>query len=178
MADQNLQKVLDRIRGDIEGCYFTVCFEMESGLPLGMSTLEFENVPTESVAVAERHTPVRPGSHVLAATQHRVREKTFLRDKAGVPVGPFAPVGSLAELRDAAATLGLPAVLKTAQMGYDGKGQRVLRDASELADAWSAIGPGDCIYEAFVDFRREPNGPARANETRYPGGDCTSDIWV
>ena len=119
------------------------------------ATLEFENVPTESIAVAERHTIVRPGSHVLHTTQHRVREKTFLRDTAGVPVGPFAPVNSLEELRAAADELGLPAVLKTAQMGYDGKGQRVLQEPADLEPAWEAIGPGECILEAFVDFQRE-----------------------
>lgn len=123
-------------------------------LSVDAATLEFENVPTESIAVAERHTPVRPGSHVLHTTQHRVREKTFLRD-AGVPVGPFAPVNSFDELEQAAAVIGLPAVLKTAQMGYDGKGQRVLRAPTDLAEAWAAIGPGECILEAFVDFTRE-----------------------
>ncbi|TWT99821.1 N5-carboxyaminoimidazole ribonucleotide synthase [Botrimarina colliarenosi] len=123
-------------------------------LSVDAATLEFENVPTESIAVAERHTPVRPGSHVLHTTQHRVREKTFLKE-AGVPVGPFAAVASLAELKNAAELVGLPAVLKTAQMGYDGKGQRVVRDASELEAAWTAIGPGECILEAFIDFTRE-----------------------
>lgn len=123
-------------------------------LSVDAATLEFENVPTESIAVAERHTPVRPGSHVLGATQHRIREKTFLAE-SGAPVGPFAAVNSLEDLQAAAQQLGLPAVLKTAQMGYDGKGQRVLRDKSDLAEAWSAIGPGDCILEAFIDFTRE-----------------------
>ncbi len=123
-------------------------------LSVDAATLEFENVPTESIAAAERHTPVRPGSHVLHTTQHRVREKTFLRT-AGVPVGPFAPVNSFDELQQAVAVIGLPAVLKTAQMGYDGKGQRVLRDPADLAEAWGAIGPGECILEAFVDFTRE-----------------------
>lgn len=123
-------------------------------LGVDAATLEFENVPTESIAVAEQHTPVRPGSHVLHTTQHRVREKRFLQE-AGVPVGPFAPVGSLEELQAAASEIGLPAVLKTAQMGYDGKGQCVIKSESELAEAWQAIGPGDCILEAFVDFARE-----------------------
>lgn len=118
------------------------------------ATLEFENVPTASIAVAEQHTPIRPGSHVLHTTQHRVREKTFLKE-SGVPVGPFAPVHSLEELRTAADAIGLPAVLKTAQMGYDGKGQLVLRDPAELEAAWQTLGPGDCILEGFVEFVRE-----------------------
>lgn len=124
-------------------------------LSVDAATLEFENVPTDSIRVAEQHTPVRHGSHVLHTTQHRVREKTFLRDTAKVPVGPFAPVNSLDELKAAAGELGLPAVLKTAQMGYDGKGQRVLRTEADLTEAWSAIGPGECILEAFIDFTRE-----------------------
>lgn len=123
-------------------------------LSVDAATLEFENVPTESIAAAERYCPVRPGSHVLHTTQHRVREKTFLKE-AGVPVGPFAAVNSLEELKVAAKAIGLPAVLKTAQMGYDGKGQRVIKDASELEATWAAIGPGECILEAFVHFTRE-----------------------
>lgn len=123
-------------------------------LSVDAATLEFENVPTDSVATAERHTPVRPGSAVLHSTQHRVREKRFL-ESVGVPVTPFAPVGSLVQLRDAAATIGLPAVLKTCQMGYDGKGQRLLREGADLAEAWGALGPGECVLEALVDFRRE-----------------------
>jgi 5-(carboxyamino)imidazole ribonucleotide synthase len=118
------------------------------------ATLEFENLPAEAIAAAERHTPVRPGSRVLAATQHRLREKTFLRD-VGVPVGAFAPVQSLAELEAAAKAVGLPAVLKTSQMGYDGKGQRVLRTPADLAPAWAALGPGECLLEGFVEFTRE-----------------------
>jgi 5-(carboxyamino)imidazole ribonucleotide synthase len=117
-------------------------------------TLEFENVPPESVEVAQRHAPVRPGAAVLRATQHRVREKRFL-ESVGVPVGPFAAVGSLESLQTALATIGLPAVLKTAQMGYDGKGQRVLHTPDEVAAVWEALGPGECILEGFVDFRRE-----------------------
>ena len=123
-------------------------------LSVDAATLEFENVPTESIAAAERHCPVRPGSHVLHTTQHRVREKTFLKE-AGVPVGPFVAVNSFDELKAAAKTIGLPAVLKTAPMGYDGKGQRVIKDASELEATWAAIGPGECILEAFVHFTRE-----------------------
>jgi 5-(carboxyamino)imidazole ribonucleotide synthase len=117
-------------------------------------TLEFENVPPEAVDVAQRHAPVRPGAAVLRATQHRVREKRFL-ESIGAPVGPFAAVGSLESLRQAVATIGLPAVLKTAQMGYDGKGQRVLRGPDEVAPAWESLGPGECILEGFVAFRRE-----------------------
>ncbi len=123
-------------------------------LSVEASTLEFENVPTEAIKVAEEHSPVRPGSHVLHTTQHRLREKNFLAN-AGVPVGPYAEVKSSEDLHKAVKTIGLPAVLKTAQMGYDGKGQAVLREESKLEEAWQKLGPGDCILEAFVPFVRE-----------------------
>lgn len=118
------------------------------------ATLEFENVPTDAIAAAEAIVPVRPGSHVLRTTQHRFREKTFLRE-AGVPVGDFARVRSLAELREAAAQTGLPAVLKTSELGYDGKGQRLVRDESGLEAAWDDLAPNECVLEAFVPFMRE-----------------------
>lgn len=119
-----------------------------------VATLEFENLPTKSIAAAEKIIPVRPGSHVLHTTQHRFREKSFLRN-AGVPVGDFAPVQSLESLVAAVEQLGLPAVLKTSELGYDGKGQVVLRDKSELEAAWEKLGPNDCLLEAFVPFQRE-----------------------
>lgn len=117
-------------------------------------TYEFENVPAACAAACAAHAPVRPGQHVLAVAQDRVREKTTLRG-LGVPVGPFAPVTSLAELRAAVAGLGCPAVLKTAGGGYDGKGQRVLRSAADVTYAWEDLGRVPCILEAFVDFEQE-----------------------
>ena len=123
-------------------------------LSIDAATLEFENVPTDAIAAAEQHTPVRPGSHVLYTTQHRLREKNFL-SASGIPVGPYAEVKSLDDLKQAVETIGLPAVLKTSQMGYDGKGQAVLRDNSELEATWQKLGPGECILEAFVPFVRE-----------------------
>ena len=88
-------------------------------------TLEFENIPAATAQAAASRVPVRPGGHVLHTTQHRLREKTFLQ-QYGFPLAPFKAVRSLNELHDAVAALGLPAVLKTAGWGYDGKGQRTL----------------------------------------------------
>ena len=118
------------------------------------ATLEFENLPTAAIELAAEHTIVRPGAKVLYASQHRLREKGFLQ-QAGAPVGPFAAVSSLDDLHQAVEQIGLPAVLKTAQMGYDGKGQWMLRSADELTKAWETIGPGECILEGFVHFTRE-----------------------
>ncbi|MEM8738507.1 MAG: 5-(carboxyamino)imidazole ribonucleotide synthase [Planctomycetota bacterium] len=117
-------------------------------------TYEFENVPAACAAACAEHAPVRPGTPVLATAQNRLREKNTLRAH-GVPVGPFAPVTSEAELRDALETIGLPAVLKTADGGYDGKGQRILRRSDDAVYAWQDLGQRPCILEALVDFEQE-----------------------
>jgi 5-(carboxyamino)imidazole ribonucleotide synthase len=117
-------------------------------------TFEFENVPAATTEVAAKYVPVRPGGNILHTTQHRLREKTFLRD-AGIPVAPFAPVRSEEELSAAIQQLGLPAVLKTAAWGYDGKGQAMIRRAEDAPQAWAALGTDEAILEAFIEFDRE-----------------------
>lgn len=119
-------------------------------------TYEFENVPAATAAACAKHCPVRPGQQVLAVAQDRIVEKTTL-ESHGIPVGPFAKVQSLEELREAAKAIGAPAVLKTASGGYDGKGQRVLRNAdeAELIYAWEDLGKQPCVYEGFIDFEQE-----------------------
>ncbi len=117
-------------------------------------TFEFENVPTVATAEAAKHVPVRPGSSVLEVTQHRVREKSFLRD-AGIPVTPFWPVRTREELDRALLEAGYPAVLKTAAGGYDGKGQALLRSATDVDAEWPAFEGVDSILEAFIDFSCE-----------------------
>jgi 5-(carboxyamino)imidazole ribonucleotide synthase len=117
-------------------------------------TFEFENVPAETAVAAERHAPVRPGFHVLHTTQNRLREKTFLRD-AGFPVTPFSPVREPGDLERAVAKHGLPAVLKTADWGYDGKGQRMLRTPSDVAQHGPAFAQAEAILESFIDFECE-----------------------
>ncbi len=117
-------------------------------------TFEFENVPSATSAAAAEVARVRPDGRVLHVTQHRLREKTFLRDH-GFPVTPFRPVGSLSELERAVLELGLPAVLKTAAFGDDGKGQQVLRTTADLAPAMAALQGAPAILEAMVDFTLE-----------------------
>ncbi len=119
-------------------------------------TYEFENVPAATAAACAKHCPVRPGQQVLAVAQDRIVEKTTLQSH-GIPVGPFAKVESLEGLREAAKTIGSPAVLKTASGGYDGKGQRVLHSADEagLIYAWEDLGKQPCVYEGFIDFEQE-----------------------
>lgn len=117
-------------------------------------TFEFENVPAATAAAAAECVPVRPSGHVLHIAQHRLREKTFLH-KAGLPVTPFRRVDSFNSLQQAVHELGMPAVLKTADFGYDGKGQFRIKTTEDLSTAWEAVGEREAVLEAFIDFERE-----------------------
>lgn len=117
-------------------------------------TFEFENVPFASAEAAAEIAPVRPGGKVLHTTQHRLREKTFLKD-AGFPLVPFEKVTSEAELVAALGRLGAPAVLKTAGWGYDGKGQVKITSADQAGSAWAKLGTKEAVLEAFVRFECE-----------------------
>jgi 5-(carboxyamino)imidazole ribonucleotide synthase len=117
-------------------------------------TFEFENVSAEAAAAAEAHAVVRPNGHALFIAQHRIREKSFLRER-GLPVTPFAPVRTDDDLASAVRAVGAPAILKTAAFGYDGKGQVPVRQADELAGAWASLGRAESILEAFIDLERE-----------------------
>jgi 5-(carboxyamino)imidazole ribonucleotide synthase len=117
-------------------------------------TFEFENVPAATAAAAAEFAPVRPGGNLLHITQHRLREKTFLRDN-GFPVAPFHVVRSLEELRLALHRVGYPAVLKTAGWGYDGKGQVLIQTPEHADTAWSGLETPEAVLETFVDFEKE-----------------------
>lgn len=117
-------------------------------------TLEFENIPASAVEAIEEFVPVRPGGAVLRTSQHRLREKTFLR-RAGFPTVPFRAVPSRAALDVALRDLILPAVLKTAGFGYDGKGQTRIAAPDETEAAWATLGGGEAILEAWVDLACE-----------------------
>jgi 5-(carboxyamino)imidazole ribonucleotide synthase len=117
-------------------------------------TFEFENVPAATAAAAADCAAVRPAGSVLHTTQHRLREKNFLRSR-GFPVTKFLPVRSAAELAGAVRELGLPSVLKTAGWGYDGKGQIKLTQLAEVDDAWQRLQTDEAVLEAWVDFECE-----------------------
>ncbi|MFM8890017.1 MAG: 5-(carboxyamino)imidazole ribonucleotide synthase [Planctomycetia bacterium] len=124
---------------------------------LAVVTFEFENVSAAAAEALAAVVPVRPAPEVLFTTQDRGREKAFLV-REGFPCAPHRLVRSRHDLDAAVAAVGLPAVLKTAAFGYDGKGQRKLESASgpaELDAAWAALGPGDLVLEGFVDFACE-----------------------
>ena len=117
-------------------------------------SFEFENVSAEGLDLLASLKPVRPAPAVLRISQDRIEEKTFL-NTAGVATAPWAPARSLDELHAAVARLGLPAVLKTTRLGYDGKGQAMLRTPDDLAPAFAALQPKPLILEGFVDFACE-----------------------
>jgi 5-(carboxyamino)imidazole ribonucleotide synthase len=117
-------------------------------------TFEFENVSAAAAAAAEAHAIVRPNGRALHIAQHRIREKTFLAEH-GLPVTPFAAVRSDADLSAAIARLGVPAVLKTASFGYDGKGQVPVPDSRAASSAWTTLGRQECVLEAFLDLACE-----------------------
>ncbi|MDQ2773329.1 MAG: 5-(carboxyamino)imidazole ribonucleotide synthase [Acidobacteriota bacterium] len=117
-------------------------------------TFEFENVPAATAAAAAECAPVRPSGHILHITQHRLREKTFLSE-SGFPVTRFRRVESREELGDSAKEIGLPAILKTADFGYDGKGQFRITADSQFDAAWKAVGQRVAVLEAMVDFECE-----------------------
>ncbi len=117
-------------------------------------TFEFENVPAATAQAAAEHAPVRPAGAVLHTTQHRLREKTFLT-KAGFPLTPFRTVETSQDLAAAVRELGCPSILKTADFGYDGKGQVRIASAEHAEEAWSSIGRAPAVLEQFIAFERE-----------------------
>ena len=116
-------------------------------------TFEFENVPAPTAEAAAGCTLVRPAGEVLHTTQHRLREKTFLRNH-GFPVTRFEPIVEAEDLCRVVPDFG-PAILKTAGFGYDGKGQYRVRTLAEAESAWNAMGRQEAVLEAVVDFEAE-----------------------
>lgn len=117
-------------------------------------TFEFENVPVAAVQALEARVPVHPSSRALEVAQDRLNEKTLFRS-LGIPTPPFEAVESGAELTGALSRIGLPAVLKTRRLGYDGKGQAVLRTDADAKAAFDRLGGVSLILEGFVRFERE-----------------------
>jgi 5-(carboxyamino)imidazole ribonucleotide synthase len=117
-------------------------------------TYEFENVPVAAARFLAERVPVYPPPAALEVAQDRLVEKTFFQ-KLGIATPPFAPVDNQADLNAAIAQIGLPAVLKTRRLGYDGKGQLILREPADAATAWARLGHAPLILEGFVPFERE-----------------------
>lgn len=134
-------------------------------------TFEFESVPAETVAFLSQFVPVYPCAEALRVARDRWFEKSMFKD-LGIPTPAFADIQSQADLDSAVASIGLPAVMKTRTLGYDGKGQKVLREAADVAGAFAELGSVPCLLEGFVPFSGEVSLIAvrgRDGETRcYP----------
>ncbi|MHA7878707.1 MAG: 5-(carboxyamino)imidazole ribonucleotide synthase [Saccharospirillum sp.] len=117
-------------------------------------TFEFENVPPSTIAQIAEQQPAYPSAEALATARDRWAEKQLFRS-LGIDLPPVAAVNSQDELEQAVADIGLPAVLKTRTLGYDGKGQAVLREAADVVGAYEALGRVPLVLEGFVDFDHE-----------------------
>lgn len=138
-----------------------------------VATYEFENVPAETVRFLEARIPVRPGSKALETAQDRLKEKRLARD-LGALTADFGRVASRTELDARIAGIGLPAVLKTTRMGYDGKGQAKLMSAADAAAAFAAMKGAEAILEAFVPFAFEVSVvAARSTDGAFAAFDVT-----
>jgi 5-(carboxyamino)imidazole ribonucleotide synthase len=117
-------------------------------------TYESENVPTGCAEFLDSLKPARPGVRALGVTQDRLTEKTFLRE-LGLATAPFQPVDDAGALARAVGILGRPSILKTRRLGYDGKGQALIREGSNLPALHRGLGGAPSILEGFVTFERE-----------------------
>jgi len=117
-------------------------------------TYESENTDVSIVKEISHKTMVYPSAKSLYTTQHRGREKSLF-DKLNIPCAPYQMVNNLSELKIAVENIGLPAILKTATDGYDGKGQFLIQSNSQLDQAWKSMSGVESILEGFVNFKRE-----------------------
>src|SRR5256885_391414 len=141
--------------GQLIAANYDDCAALERFLnDVDVVTYEFENLPASTVQFVAERVNVFPPVKALETAQDRLFEKQLFQS-LDIPTPRFAAIGSLEDLRRAVDEIGLPAVLKTRRMGYDGKGQLVLRDGSEIDHAWSALGKLPLILEQFVQFQHE-----------------------
>lgn len=117
-------------------------------------TFDVENVPVEAIRSIAQQRPFLPPVDALGASQDRLHEKTLFRSLQ-IPTPDFAAVDSLKDLQAAAQRIGIPGVLKTRRLGYDGRGQFYIRKPDDIEAAWTALGSVPLIYEGFVNFSRE-----------------------
>ena len=117
-------------------------------------TYESENTDVEIIRNVSKSIKVFPGEKSLFIAQHRVREKSLF-SKLNIPCAPYQTVNSLSDLILAVKNIGLPAILKTATDGYDGKGQFIINRDDQINDAWSSMNGVESILEGFVTFKRE-----------------------
>ncbi len=117
-------------------------------------TTEFENVPAESLRFLASHKPVHPSADAVAIARHRIQEKDYARN-AGLSPAPYALIRSAEDFEPAIAITGLPAIIKTTTLGYDGKGQQIINDLQQLATAFNDLAQVECVLERKMDLALE-----------------------
>lgn len=145
--------------GMVADAQVETAYDDETGLKafasqIDIATLEFENIPARALDILMDSVTVYPGRRALEICQNRSREKQFLKD-SGIPCAPFAVVRSLTELETAVGQIGLPAVLKTADFGYDGKGQVKIEPGMDLEPIWAPYEGHAAVLEGWVNFSGE-----------------------
>jgi 5-(carboxyamino)imidazole ribonucleotide synthase len=143
---------------EVSACVTQGEFDDEAALrrfarQVDVATFEFENIAAGPLA-ALAGIPLFPPLGALHVAQDRLEEKQFIVRQGGRPA-PFAPVGSVEELRAALAEIGTPAILKTRRFGYDGKGQMRIGSVDEAEVAWQAVRGSLCVLEAWIGFDAE-----------------------
>jgi 5-(carboxyamino)imidazole ribonucleotide synthase len=143
----------------IAGPVIKLPFDSEAGLEelassVDVLTYEFENVPVEAIEKVADKVNIYPPPDALRHAQDRLLEKRLF-ESLGIPVAAYAAVDSEDDLRKAIELIGLPMVLKTRRLGYDGKGQALLREESDVTTAWQTLGGQALIAEQWIDFDRE-----------------------
>ncbi len=166
LAAQQLGLKVHIYSPDKDSCAFDVvhtftCADYDDEAALGrfansvdVITYEFENVPAKTAAFLAKRKPVLPDPRVLELTQDRLIEKNFISELR-IGTAPYAAVHSASQLADGVAKVGLPAVLKTKRLGYDGKGQAKIAKGGDANAAWRSLKNEPCILEGFIDFERE-----------------------
>lgn len=132
-------------------------------------TTEFENIPATTLAFLESKTVVHPSSSALAKTQNRIVEKEFIAS-LGIAVAPFIAIRSTADLDKVEDNLTLPAILKVANFGYDGKGQVVCHSVDEVKQAFLDLNEAECVLEQRINLEREVSTVLARNQL----GDITN----
>ncbi|PTY37579.1 5-(carboxyamino)imidazole ribonucleotide synthase [Saccharospirillum sp. MSK14-1] len=138
----------------VQGAYDDALAINQLAASVDRVTFEFESVPAQTVAQIAEHLPVYPSSQALATARDRWLEKSLFQ-QLGIETAPLADIASQADVDDAVARIGLPAILKTRTLGYDGKGQKVLRESADVKNAFAELGEVPMILEGFVAFDYE-----------------------
>ena len=152
--DPNPDACAAQVGDCIQGAYDDPAKLRELADTVDIVTFEFENVPVATLETVAALKPFFPPVAALATGQDRLTEKTLFSE-LGIPTPKFRAVDSQADLEQAVSEIGLPGILKTRRLGYDGRGQYRLQQTADIGPAWDALGGTPLIYEGFVPFMRE-----------------------